>query len=705
MESGPRIEGRERSGESLRVALVTPFSWARPSSVNQHIADLSRELLALGHRPVVLASSDAAGDLLRMRRLMRRPEEPGLELLQGWRGGAAPDPTLLPLAGAGPLAPEDGVPVLALGRSFAFRLNGSVTSIGLPVDVLSRLERLLLAGRFDVVHVHEPFAPSLSFTAIREARSPVVASFHSTPAALVAYELGSTVLARFYTLLDARIVMSATAAKALGGMFGGDYQVISPGTRISSGSRRAPHEGSGAASPARRAGVYVYRGDDSRGLRALMRALTAAFPPQLDRVIVAVHRPSADIWPPRPAPRAVRSRVEWLDFDDAEELERTYQDATVTIAPFLGGEWLLQTVVEALAAGSPVVGPDLPVLRGVVTATDCWACFDPGLEAGLGDAVARALEVAELRTHPTQTLRAGASEGGSDLRIGVSVAPDPASHDFEAVAAAVVDVYRGALGLSAGSGSRGREVGRPERRAARRLRRDPGPEWGPIVAPGGWIHADLHMHTKYSKDCTSPVESVVSTAREVGLGAIAITDHNAIAGALEARELSGEDLIVIVGEEVKTLQGEVIGLFIEELIPGGLSFDETLSRIKGQGGLVYVPHPFDRLRTTPSYRLMVDNLHRIDVIETYNARNMLPQFNLTAERFAAKYNVAAGAGSDAHVLPGLGTAMLRMPSFSGPEGFMAGLREADIVTRRKSLLYLQSLKLLRTTLDHVLPGT
>lgn len=267
-----------------------------------------------------------------------------------------------------------------------------------------------------------------------------------------------------------------------------------------------------------------------------------------------------------------------------------------------------------------------------------------------------------------------------------------------------MDVYRESLDLSAGSGARGRETERPERRAARRLRREQGPEWGPIVAPGGWIHADLHMHTKHSKDCTSSVESVVATAREVGLGAIAVTDHNAIAGALKARELAGDDLIVIVAEEVKTLQGEVIGLFIDELIPGGLTFDETVSRIKEQGGLVYVPHPFDRLRTTPSYRLMVDNLHRIDVIETYNARNMLPQFNLKAERFAAKYNVAAGAGSDAHVLPGLGTAMLRMPRFTGPEEFMAALREADIVTRRKSLLYLQSLKLLRTTLDHVLPG-
>jgi hypothetical protein len=154
---------------------------------------------------------------------------------------------------------------------------------------------------------------------------------------------------------------------------------------------------------------------------------------------------------------------------------------------------------------------------------------------------------------------------------------------------------------------------------------------------------------------------------------------------------------------VKTSEGEVIGLFLDKLIPRGLSFDETLSLIKEQGGLVYVPHPFDALRTTPSYRALVDNLHRIDVIEIYNAKVAFSSFNLAAERFAAKYNIVAGAGSDSHVLQGLGTAMLRMPRFIDPTSFMAALWEADIIARRKNLLYLQSLKLLQTTLDRVLP--
>ena len=418
----------------------------------------------------------------------------------------------------------------------------------------------------------------------------------------------------------------------------------------------------------------MYRGDDARGLRALLRTLKVGFPSGIDRLRVAVHRPSATLWPPRPAPRSLRSRVDWVDFDHPTELASTYRSADVVILPFLGGEWLLQTAAEALAVGCPVVGPDLPVLRALMQDDEAGSYFDPDREAGFGKAIDRAVH-----------------------RPRVPVA----GHQMDQVAASTVATYTEALQRSAGSGSVGREGTRVAGRVTKLRRR----RKGPVLARGGWIHADLHMHTEYSKDSTSTVEAILATAREVGLGAIAITDHNAIEGALRARDMAGDDLTVIVAEEVMTQQGEVIGLFIEELIPKGHTFDETLSMIKEQGGLVYVPHPFDRLRTTPSYRLMVDNLHRIDVVETFNARNMLPQFNLTAERFAAKYNVAAGAGSDAHVLPGLGTAMLRMPKFEGPDEFMASLREADIVTRRKSLLYLQSLKLLRTTLDHVLPGS
>ena len=116
-----------------------------------------------------------------------------------------------------------------------------------------------------------------------------------------------------------------------------------------------------------------------------------------------------------------------------------------------------------------------------------------------------------------------------------------------------------------------------------------------------WILADLHLHTSWSSDCSIEVEDLLDHAQAAGLGAIAVTDHNVFGGALEAVELARDrDLIVIPGEEVKTDgQGEVIGLFLKEEIPRGMSFSETVAAIKAQGGLVYLPHPFDRMHSIP----------------------------------------------------------------------------------------------------------
>jgi hypothetical protein len=145
------------------------------------------------------------------------------------------------------------------------------------------------------------------------------------------------------------------------------------------------------------------------------------------------------------------------------------------------------------------------------------------------------------------------------------------------------------------------------------------PESGPPavrerVARQPLIDVDLHMHTDHSHDCATPVELLLSTARERGLGAIAVTDHNEISGALRARELAAEHGVkVIVGEEIKTGgQGEVIGLFIEEKIPRGLTLQETIDEIHRQGGLVYVPHPFDRLHSVPDYEHLLGVVDDVD---------------------------------------------------------------------------------------------
>jgi hypothetical protein len=214
------------------------------------------------------------------------------------------------------------------------------------------------------------------------------------------------------------------------------------------------------------------------------------------------------------------------------------------------------------------------------------------------------------------------------------------------------------------------------------------------LAGRSWITIDLHLHTDWSHDCSIPTEELLDHAEEIGLGGIAVTDHNVFGGALEAVELArGRDLVVIPGEEVKTdTQGEVIGLFLEEEIPRGMSFEDTVAAIREQGGLVYLPHPFDRLHAIPDPATIHHHLPEIDVFEVYNARLLRDSFNDEALRVAGKYRLLQGAGSDAHVLQGVGTGAVRMRRFDGPEEFLLSLRSAEILRRPKSLAYLQSLK-------------
>ena len=259
------------------------------------------------------------------------------------------------------------------------------------------------------------------------------------------------------------------------------------------------------------------------------------------------------------------------------------------------------------------------------------------------------------------------------------VAPAGAERDWAQVAAELEAIY---LRLAA---RRHDPTGNEEVR--RRISRRP------------LIEVDLHMHTDHSPDCATPVEVLLETARDRGLGAIAITDHNEVSGALEARRIAEgmDDLKVIVAEEVKTAeQGEVIGLFLEEKIPRGMTMAETIAAIRAQGGLVYVPHPFDRFHSVPDYEHLLDIVEEIDVLEVFNPRVALTAFNEEAERFAHKYRIVPGAGSDSHVAQGLGSVRVRIHDFDGPEEFLEAMRDADITRKHKNLVYVQTLKLLQT---------
>ncbi|HTU79646.1 MAG TPA: PHP domain-containing protein [Solirubrobacteraceae bacterium] len=455
---------------TFSIAHVTPYPWeAEDNAVNAHVDRVARALSRRGHRVLVLAPSRSQERVRASRRALRAA-----------RAGAGGAQTLLE-------GTDRGTPrVIAVGEVLDFWGPARVGAArrrpaALPIDVARTIEELLGAVQLDFVHVHEPFAPSTSASALRHSRALNVGSFHSSSERLLSTLVARRFVESFFGRLDARVASLPETAGLMNHHFPGEYTLV----------------------------------------------------PDLEGA--------------------------------ASELEAIYR---------------------RLAA----------------------------------------------RRHPAS----------GDARL------------------------------------------------AR------------VLSTRALIDVDLHMHTDHSYDCATPVEVLLASAREQGLGAIAVTDHNEISGALAARaQAAGFDshppIKVIVGEEVKTAgEGEVIGLFIQEKIPQGLSLAETVTEIKRQGGVVYVPHPFDRMHAVPDYEHLLEILDVLDAIEVFNPRVAISAYNEEAVRFAAKYRVLAGAGSDSHVAQGLGSVRLRMRDFDGPAEFLQALRDAQIISRPSSLLYVQALKFLQT---------
>jgi glycosyltransferase involved in cell wall biosynthesis len=381
--------------------------------------------------------------------------------------------------------------------------------------------------------------------------------------------------------------------------------------------------------PATKRFLFEWRGDELPRARAALRALRDLLGWEL--VFVRTSRLSG-----RPyVPRALRGRVTVRTALDEASRARLLAGAAALVPAQRG---LRRLPSEAAAAGVPLVDPP-------------GASTQPELVAA---ALGRLADDERWRR-----------------KLSDEVRERSAGDSAEALGAELERLYRSVLG---------------RRRTVLHHPGDP-------LADRPFILADLHMHTDHSHDCAVPVAELVDYAEEQGLGAIAITDHNVFAGAKEGAELArGRGLTVIPGEEIKTDAGEVIGLFLDEEIERGLPMAETIAAIREQGGVVYLPHPFDRLHTIPDAPTLHRHLSEIDVFEVYNARLLFEGFNEEALRFARKYNLTMGAGSDAHVLQGVGTGLVRMRAFESPAEFLISLRSAEILRRPKSLVYLQGLK-------------
>ena len=193
------------------------------------------------------------------------------------------------------------------------------------------------------------------------------------------------------------------------------------------------------------------------------------------------------------------------------------------------------------------------------------------------------------------------------------------------------------------------------------------------------LRGDFHMHTYYSHDCASTPAAVVRRCEQVGLNCIAVTDHNSIEGSRAVSKIA--DFRVILGEEVMSTSGEITGLFLQEEIAPGLSPVETAKKIKEQGALVSVPHPFAGSgRSSLAHGAVLEILNYVDIIEGFNARTMNANTTVAGRTFAAEHGLIRTAVSDAHTLGELGRTYTEFPEFDGtPEGFKQALMEASLV--------------------------
>jgi len=533
--------------------------------------------------------------------------------------------------------------IIAVGQSLPFRRGGSVS---VPLDVSRTIEELLDRAELDFVHVHEPFAPSASSAALRHSRALNVGTFHATTERFVSTQVARRMVELLFGRLDGRTASFAATRDLVARYFAGHYDVIRPGADLL-------HRRESDGGPPE----IVFSAEEERGaMRLFLRALRR-LPTDLDwRATVWLRDPGSA--PAVSLPRRLRDRVRLAGPGEGSEAQHLAR-ARIAVAASAGAAPAPQLVLRALAGGAVPVVARLPQYEEAVRDGELGPLFEPRDALTLAAQLERLLSEPELVREYERRIE----------RAHPEIAWSRAADEFEAL-------YRRIAAR--------RHDGRALAHVAKRL------------SGRDFIHVDLHMHTDHSPDCATPVGTLLDAAKAVGLGAIAITDHNEISGALEARARA-DGIKVIVAEEVKTAdQGEVIGLFIEEKIPRGMTLQETIAEIRRQGGLVYVPHPFDRMHSVPDYEHLLDVVEDIDAIEVFNPRVAFSAFNEEAARFAAKYRIVAGAGSDSHVAQGLGSVKIRMRDFEGPEEFLGSLRDADIVRKRQSLLYVQALKFIQT---------
>ncbi|RIK07199.1 MAG: histidinol-phosphatase [Acidobacteria bacterium] len=205
------------------------------------------------------------------------------------------------------------------------------------------------------------------------------------------------------------------------------------------------------------------------------------------------------------------------------------------------------------------------------------------------------------------------------------------------------------------------------------------------MAEARLVRVDCHIHSYRSGDSRTPLDQIETAAIDAGLGAICLTDHGTIEGALEAQS-TYSSLQVIVGQECRTWAGEIIGLFLTERIPGNLQPEAVVEAIRDQGGLVYLPHPFCAMHNGLRDNFIERLLSEIDIVEVHNSKASALG-NQQALEFAASADKALAAGSDAHYAQFVGNSYVEIPDFSDAKGFLSSLHSPDARIERGGYTY------------------
>lgn len=586
--------------DSLSIAYVSPHAWPPYDDLTWRIAAEADALARRGHRVSVLAPVRGAELVAEGRRALGALREGDADVA---------------LAAAG------RVKVVPLGRALAGRRR-----IGGPIDLSATLQDVLSRVPFDVVHVHEPLAPTPALAALRHARGVTAATFHR-PEQVSGIAFVRPLVERAIGRLDVLTAASEVVRRAVDEMFDRDATVIPDGVDL---RRFAPGRPAGNPPPV----VVIGRGADRAGVRFGLGVVRACAADVLGPITVlgtadAHWRTTAAI------PKVMRGRVTAV----ADWGPETRRDAFATggIALLSAPEDLMGSVaVQAMARGMVVLAPRCPEadtliehgVNGIVLAP-----FSRG---------AWTAAVAELAADPARR-----------AELGAAAAARVAERDMDVIAGRLDDLYRAA-----------------------RVRLD-----APATHDEALIVADLRVRP----GTTLTPRQIVDTCAARAIRAVAVIGDRSIDAALEVARGAGPQLNVIVGQQVHTRDGELVGLFLGASVDDGLDAAATVAAIREQGGIVMVPHPV--WGEPPAREVLAELRDQVDCYEAVVGPGSTIRAAITVDsaRLMQRFGLPVAAGSGATLPDEMGTAHVLMRPFTSAQDFLAALADAQPVQRRRGL--------------------